>query len=186
MKRTILLAVSIAAIAVTAGCGGGGSGGGSGAAQRQPGQWESVTTIKSIDIPGAPPQVLQQVQAQVGQAQTQRECLTAEQTRDPMAQMRRMLSQGNTGNCNFTDQVFAGGTIRIRGTCNPPGGGSAQVSLEGSFTATTLEANLTMNAQGPAGAAMPGVTSMNMTAEVRGRRIGDCPGGAAAPAGNPM
>jgi hypothetical protein len=185
MKRSILLAVSVAAITIAAGCSKGG-GGGNGASQRQPGQWESVTTIKSMDIPGAPPQVLPQVHAQVGQAETQRECLTAEQTRDPMAQMRRMLSQGNTGNCNFTDQVFAGGTIRIRGTCNPPGGGTAQVSLEGSFTATTLEANLTMNAQGPAGAAMPGVTSMNMTAEVRGRRVGDCPGGAAAPAGNTM
>ena len=185
MKRSILLAVSVAAITIAAGCSKGG-GGGNGATQRQPGQWESVTTIKSIDIPGAPPQVLQQVRAQVGQAQTQRECLTAEQARDPLAQMRRMLSQGNTGNCNFTDQVFAGGTIRIRGTCSPAGGGTAQVSLEGTFTETTLEANLTMNAQGPAGAAMPGVTSMNMAAEVRGRRVGDCPGGAAAPAGNTM
>ena len=185
MKRSILLAASIAAIAITAGCNRGGPGGGGGATQRQAGQWESVTTIKSIDIPGAPPEVLQQVRAQVGQAQTQRECLTAEQARDPLAQMRRMLSQGNTGNCNFTDQVFAGGTIRIRGTCNPPGGGSAQVGLEGTFTETTLEANLTMNAQGPAGAAMPGVTSMNMTAEVRGRRVGDCAAGA-APAGNTM
>lgn len=185
MKRSILLAVSVAAIAVTAGCNRGGGAGGNGTAQRQPGQWESVTTIKSIDIPGAPPQVLQQVQAQVGHATTQRECLTADQSRDPLAQMRRMLSQGNSGNCNFTDQVFAGGTIRIRGTCSPPGGGTAQVSLEGTFTETTLEANLTMNAQGPAGAAMPGVTSMNMTAEVRGRRVGDCAAGA-APAGNTM
>jgi hypothetical protein len=186
MKRSILLAVSITAITVAAGCSKGGPGGGSGAAQRQPGQWESVTTIKSIDIPGAPPQVLAQVRAQVGQAQTTRECLTADQARDPLAQMRRMLSQGNSGNCNFTDQVFAGGTIRIRGTCNPAAGGTAQVSLEGTFTETTLEANMTMNAQGPAGAAMPGVTSMNMAAEVRGRRVGDCAGGAAAPAGNSM
>ncbi len=183
MKRSILLAVSIAAISVTAACNRGGGGGGDGSAQRQPGQWESVTTIKSIDIPGAPPEMQARIRSQVGQAQTQRECLTAEQARDPMAQMRRMLSQGNnTGNCNFTDQVFSGGTIRIRGNCSPPGGGTAQVSLEGSFTGTTLEANLTMNAQGPASAAMPGVTSVNMAAEVRSRRIGDCPGGAPAPA----
>ena len=180
MTRSILLAVSIAAIAMTAGCNRGG------AAQRQPGQWETVTTIKSIEMPGAPPQVLEQVRAQVGQAQTQRECVTAEQARDPLAQMRRMLSQGNIGNCNFSDQVFAGGTIRVRGTCSPGAGGTAQVSLEGSFTETTLEANMTMNAQGPASASMPGVTGMNMTAEIRGRRVGDCPGGAAAPAGNSM
>jgi hypothetical protein len=169
---------AIAAIAITAGCS-------KGAAQRQPGEWETVTTVKSIDIPGAPPQVLAQVRAQVGQATTQRECLTAEQARDPMAQMRRMMSQGNAGNCNFTDQVFAGGTIRIRGTCSPAGS-TAQVSLDGTFTETTLEANLTMNAQGAANPAMPGVTGMNMAAEMRSRRIGDCTSPATPAPGNAL
>jgi hypothetical protein len=166
MRHFSMIAAGIAAIAITAACS-------KGPAQRQPGEWETVTTIKSIDIPGAPPQVLAQVRAQVGQGTTQRECLTAEQARDPMAQMNRMLSQGNAGNCNFTDRVFAGGTIHIRGTCSPAGG-TAQVSLEGTFTETTLEANLTMNAQGAANAAMPGVTGMNMAAEMRSRRVGDC------------
>jgi hypothetical protein len=171
MTRSFLLAVSIAAIAVASGCS---RGGGNGAAQRQPGEWESVTTMKSIDIPGAPPEMQARIRARAGMAQTTRECLTAEAARDPLAQMRRMVSQGHAGNCNFSDQVFAGGTIHVRGTCSPPGGGTAEVTLEGSFTETTLQANLTMNAQGPANAAMPGVTSMNMAAEVRSRRIGDC------------
>jgi hypothetical protein len=58
------------------------------------------------------------------------------------------------------------------------------VSLEGSYTETTLEANLTMNAQGAANAAMPGVTGMNMAAEMRSRRVGDCTSPAPSSAGN--
>lgn len=184
MTRSILLAVSIAAIAVAGGCS---QGGGNGAAQRQPGEWESITTIKSIDIPGAPPEVQARIRSQVGVAQTTRECLTAEQARDPLGQMRQMVSRGNSGNCTFSDQVFAGGTIHVRGTCNPAAGGTAEVTLEGTFTDTTLQANMNMNAQGPAGAAMPGVTSMRVAAEVRGRRIGDCTSPATpatTPAGN--
>lgn len=185
MKRSIMLAAGIAAIAVTAACGGGGgnnagAGAGGGPAQRQPGQWESTAKVTAINIAGAPPEVQARANSQVGQTQTGSECLTPEQARDPLAQMRRMMaSQGPTANCNFTDQVFSGGTIRIRGTCPAPGGGSAEISLEGTFTATTMQATMTVNAQAPAAAASQGVTGMRVTAEMTGRRTGECTAGAA-------
>ena len=183
MKRLIVLAAGIAAITVTAACnrdGGGGAGGG--AAQRQPGQWESTAKVTAIQLTGAPPEIQARANSQVGQTRTGSECLTPEQARDPLAQMRRLMAQqGPTANCTFSDQVFSGGTIRIHGTCPAAGGGSAEIALDGTFTATTMQATMTVNAQGPASAAMPGVTGMRITAEMNGRRTGECTTGAAPP-----
>lgn len=175
----LMLAAGIAAIAITAACS-------KGADQRQPGEWESVVTLKSMELPGAPPQMAEMMRGRVGQSQTGRECLTPEKARDPMGDMRRMLEQGNGQNCNFTDQVFSGGTIRIHGTCPGAGGqGSAEVALDGTYTETTMQATMTVNATGAGAVAVPGATGMRMSAEVRGRRIGDCTSPATpAPTGN--
>ena len=104
----------------------------------------------------------------VGQSQTNQDCISPERARNPLQGMRQMMPQGQAANCRFTDEVFAGGVIRIRATCPGPGGGAGggQMSLEGSFTATTLQATLSVRAQG-ANPAMPGATGMNMSAEVR-------------------
>lgn len=180
MNRSIILAAGIAAIAIVAGCSKGGN------VQQQPGEWETTSRIKSIEVPGAPPEAQAQIRAQVGQTQTRRECLTEAQARDPMGQMRAMLAQGGPASaCTFSDQTYSGGTIRIRGTCPAPGGqGSAQISVEGTYDATTMQGTMTMNAQAGANAPAGGPTGMNMTAEINGRRVGDCPAGGAAPAGN--
>jgi hypothetical protein len=173
MKRLIILAPAIALTGIAAGCS-------KGADQLQPGQWEMVTQVKSIEIPGAPPEAQARMRSGVGQSQTNRDCLTPERARNPLQQMREMMSRGQAANCRFTDEVFGGGVIRIRATCPGPGGqasGGGQVSLEGSFTATTLQATLSISAQG-ANPAMPGATGMNMTAEVRGHRVGECAAGA--------
>ena len=171
MRNFSLLAAGIAAIAVTAACS-------KGPDHQQPGEWETVTTIKSVETPGAPPQVAEMARARVGQAQTNRECLTQERANDPLGDMRRMLSQNGGQGCTFTDQTFGGGTIRIRGTCQAPGGqGSMQLSMDGSFTETTLQGTMEVNAQGAGGA------GMHATTELRGRRIGDCTSPPTAPAG---
>ena len=65
--------------------------------------------------------------------------------------MRRLMQQqGPTANCTFSDQVFSGGTINIRGRCPAAGGGSAQIALTGTFTETTMTARMNVTAQGPA------------------------------------
>lgn len=182
MRHVSMLAAGIAAIAITAACS-------KGPDQRQPGEWETAVTLKSMEIPGAPPQMAEMMRARAGQSQTGRECLTPEKARDPLGDMRRMLQQSGGQACNFTDQVFSGGTIRIHGTCPGPNGqGSAEVALDGTFTETTMQATMTVNAQGAGVVPIPGATGMRMSTEVRGRRIGDCtsPAPAAPTAGNAL
>jgi hypothetical protein len=175
MKQSILLAAGVAAILVGA-C----SKGGNGTAQRQPGMWETKAKITSLQLTGAPPEIQARANSQVGQERTASECLTPEQARDPVGQMRQMMAaQGSmAANCTFSDQTFAGGVIRVHGTCPAAGGGSAEINLEGTFTETTMQATMNVNASGPASAAMPGVTGMRIAMETQGRRTGECPGGA--------
>jgi hypothetical protein len=171
MKRLIIFVPAIALAGIVAGCGGG-------ANQLQPGQWEMAVQVKSLEMPGAPPELQAQMRRGIGQSQTNRDCITPEQARNPLGQMRDMVAQGRAANCRFTDEVFGGGVIRIRATCPGPGGqGEGRMSMEGTFTATTLQATLTATAQG-GNAAVPGATGMNMTAEITGRRVGECAAGA--------
>ena len=174
MKQSVLLAAGVSAILIAA-C----SKGGNGPAQRQAGMWETKAKVTSIQLTGAPPEIQARANSQVGQERTASECLTAEQARDPIAQMRQMMAQqGPTANCTFSDQVFSGGTIRVHGRCPAAGGGSAEIALDGSFTETTMQATMNVTAQGPASAQMPGVTGMRIAMETQSRRTGDCPGGA--------
>ena len=176
MKPIILFAPAIALAGLAAGCN-------KGADELQPGQWEMVMQVKSLEMPGAPPETQAQLRSGVGQSRTNQECITAERARNPVQQMRQMMAQSAAANCRFSDEVFGGGVIRIRATCPGPGGqaaGGGSVSMEGTFTATTLNATFSVNAQ----AGGPGMAAggMNMSAEIRGRRIGDCPAGAAGAA----
>ena len=183
MKRSIHLA-SLAAIASTTmliACSGGGgnnaTASGSGPANRQPGLWETSAKVTALELTGASPEMQARANARVGQVQTANECVTPEMVRDPVAQMRAMMArQGATANCQFLDQVWGGGVIRVRARCPAAQGGSAEIAIEGSFTETTMRATMNVTASGPASAEMPGVTGLRLTAETNGRRVGECPG----------
>lgn len=180
MKRSILVGITaLATSAILAACSGGGAAGGNGPAQRQPGLWETKAKITQLQITGGAPEFQARANAQVGQERTASECLTAEQARDPLAQMRAMMAQqGPTANCTFSDQVFTGGVINVRGRCPAAGGGSAEIALTGTFTETTMTATMNVTASGAPDPAMGGATGMRITLDTTGRRTGECAGGA--------
>lgn len=175
MKRSMHTAglTALATTAMLVACSGGG--GGNGPAQRQPGMWEMTAKVTQLQLTGASPEMQARANAQVGQPRTQSQCLSPEEAGDPLAQMRQMMAQqGATANCRFSDQVFAGGTIRVRASCPAAGGGSADFSIEGTFTETTIQSVMNVTGQGPAGP--DGISGMRLSMEMSGRRTGDCPG----------
>jgi len=164
MKRLLLLA-PVAALA--AGCSGG-------ADQIQPGQWETTIQFTSIDIPGAPPGAAEQMRQMMGQPQTRSECITPEQAANPAGNLAN--PGGDSGDCEFSEQTFAGGAIRMRGTCTPAGQGTVQMSMEGTYTATTMQADITSEVTPPAGAGTNGgPQAIRMSGTFSSRRTGDCP-----------
>jgi Protein of unknown function (DUF3617) len=160
MKKLALFAPTVALAAACSGS----------SVSLQPGQWETTMRFTSIEVPGIPEAQLAPMRAAMGQPQTRSECMTPEQAANPAG---NMLNQGgNGGNCQFSENTFAGGTIRVHGTCQQPGRGSAQMTLDGSYTATTMEARITSHVTPPPGT--PGPQSVTMSGTLSGRRTGDC------------
>jgi hypothetical protein len=162
MKRFVLPALPIALLAACS----------PSAVALQPGMWETNVQFTSVDLPGASPQELGQMRAMMARAQTHAECITPEQAANPM---QRMMNQsGDAHNCQFGDSTFAGGVIRVHGSCQAPGRGTAVTNMEGSFTATTIQASISSEIHPPAGT--PGPQSARMSGRLSAHRTGDCPG----------
>jgi len=138
----------------------------------QPGMWETTVQFGSVDLPGASPQELGAMRAMMAQPQTHSQCITPEQAANPM---QRMMNQGGDAHaCQFGDSTFAAGVIRVHGSCQAPGRGTAITSMEGSFTATTIQATISSEIHPPAGTRGP--QSARMTGTLSAHRTGDCPG----------
>jgi hypothetical protein len=169
MRHWIAAAPALLLIA----CGDGAGGGGGSAVALQPGQWETTVQFTSIEIPGAPEAAVAQMREMMSRPQTRSECITPEQAANPTG---NMVSPGGN-NCQFSESTFAGGTIRVRGTCQQPGQGSAQMSMEGSYTATTMQAQISSEVQAPANAPQGGPQSVRMSGTFASRRTGECAAG---------
>jgi hypothetical protein len=130
----------------------------------QPGRWEFTTVMTNIEMPGAPPQAQQQMQAQMGREQKQAQCLTQHDVTNIAQKMAQQGGQG--GQCDFERQTYGGGTIDIAGTCRSPQG-NVQIAMTGNYTATTTNMTTNINLSG-------GQQQMRMSGRVSGRRLGDC------------
>ncbi|HEV7661164.1 MAG TPA: DUF3617 domain-containing protein [Allosphingosinicella sp.] len=182
MKASAAAAAVLAVVALGVGKGAAAGQDAAAGVTMQPGQWEMVTQVTSVESPGASPEAQALLRGQVGQSETNQTCMTAELAHNPLRQMREMsLTQGP--NCRFTDEVFGDGVIRVRMTCPSGEGPAGEMSMDGSFTATTLQTSLTIGVQ-RANPVMPGpgLGGMRLSANVSGRRIGECPATPAPPA----
>lgn len=139
----------------------------------QPGDWEMTSQMTSVEAPGAPPELVEQMRANLpNQRQTQRQCVTPEEA----ANLARNLIGRNAGSqgCEFSDTTFAGGVVRIIATCRAPDNmTSMSLSVEGEFTATRLNSVMRMEMTGP-NATGDGTQTVRMAGTMTGRRLGPC------------
>lgn len=136
----------------------------------QPGQWEMTVQFTAMDVPGAQEAQLTAARQVMAQPNVRSACITPEQAANPASTL--LSPDGESGACQFGDTTFSGGVIRVRGTCQPPDGTSAQMEMDGSYTATTIESRLTQRLTAPPGG--PGPELMTLTGTLTGRRTGDC------------
>jgi hypothetical protein len=139
----------------------------------QPGQWETTIRFTSIEAPGMPPAMMAAMRARMGTPQTISQCMTPQQAANPTGNM--MNPGGRPNGCQYTENTFSGGTIRVHGSCQQPGAGSVRMTLDGSYTATTMAAQMTQEMHAPPGT--PGPQAINVSGPLTARRIGDCPAG---------
>ena len=159
MRYSIAAAPALLLVA----CGGGDS------VSLQPGQWETSIQFSSIEMPGVPEAQLAQMRQMMNRPQTSSQCITPQQAANPTG---NMMTQGG-GTCQFSENVFTGGNINVRGSCQQPGQGNVQMSMQGNYTATSMQAQISTEMQAPPG--MPGgAQTIRMGGTLNSRRTGDC------------
>lgn len=138
--------------------------------QIQAGQWEITTEVRGLEVPGATPDQVRMIQrsaGQVGMSDTESRCLSDAEARSFVQDIRSAPPT-----CRVSDEVYAGGVMRTHVSCPSPNGGPAiQISLDGRFTASTLNATVNVEGPNPTGANQG---PMRRIVRLRGRRTGEC------------
>ena len=123
----------------------------------QPGQWDIVTTVDSVDMPGAPPEVAAMMK---GKPIRVSQCLTPEQAaRGPQEMIK------SNKDCHFTRYSMTGGRLDSEMVCQQHGTTMTATS-SGTFTPTSFTTT--------GRTVMSGPERMTMSATTTGKRTGAC------------
>lgn len=131
------------------------------------GQWEYITRMTSIELPGLSQEEAAEVRAGIRNGDEVRSrCISPEDAANPAASLAN--PGGRAQGCTFSRQVFAGGAIDVAGACPGPAPGSTiGLTLAGSHTATQIDAIIGADFDG-------GAQSMRLRGTMTGRRLGPC------------
>lgn len=137
--------------------------------QQRPGQWEMTSQLVSLEVEGVPEDspMNAMLKQQVGQANTDSQCLTEE------AAKKAMVPQDVDPNnrCRFAHFRMKGGQIDADMTCPAPdGAGTLRMTQKGSYSPDAYDVTSTLTR---AGGTAPGENS-TMTMKVSAKRTGEC------------
>ena len=136
----------------------------------QPGQYAVRAELVSMEMPGMPAGVADQVRSAVAKSSAQANsfCMTPEQAAKPPGEM---LAGQKGLNCRTNTLSFDGGRISGKLDCDAPGGGRTLMAMSGTMTTTGYDMLIDTDAQTPG---MPG-GRMAMKLKTSGERTGACP-----------
>lgn len=140
--------------------------------QIQAGQWEVVSEIVRLDVPGATPEQMQLLNrsggGQVGMKDSERRCFSDAEARSYVQDLRGSAPPS----CRVGEEVYANGVMRSRVTCpGQSGQQGVELVMDGSFTNTTFNARVDVTGPNPLGA---GQAPMRRAVQLRARRLGEC------------
>lgn len=128
------------------------------------GQWESTTTISTVEMAGVPAGAMDRM---AGTETKVSYCMTPEQAAQSP---QDMLSKSARGTCDYERFDMAGGRIDARMRCaGGEAGGTSVVEMNGTYASDRYEMAMEMTVTAPG---MPG--DMVMKASTVGRRTGAC------------
>lgn len=146
-----------------------------------PGQWEVVTEITEVRLPGlegADPGIADAMAAQMkGRTQTQTSCVTPEQARGPSS---ALIGGDANGACSFESFSLLRGKLNAVMTCRKPGDpGQMVVATNGTYAGDVVALESVMRIEQTLD--QPKEKAMRLVAKVTGRRTGDCQSNEGAP-----
>jgi hypothetical protein len=132
----------------------------------QAGLWEMGSQVTQVLTPGAPLQVMKEPKVSAY-------CLKPADADKPQP---AMFAEAK-GSCSFENDHMSDGRMVLTFTCkqgnitskDPLAAASTTTSIEGSYTATTIEANVDLSVYGA------GQRGYLAKAKLTGKRVGECP-----------
>ncbi len=121
------------------------------------GKYQITTTIVSVDMPGAPPQVAQMM---AGRPMSSTICITPEQ-----AAKGQVGAPPQAKDCTAVKASVVGGHLESQMTCTM-NGSTVTVTNSGTYTGDGFDINGKM--------VMTGKTAMTQTTKVSAKRVGAC------------
>jgi hypothetical protein len=131
----------------------------------QPGRWETVMKLESIDMPGMPPEAKAMMAKSMGTGRTFATCLTPDQANRPPADF---FGHGQPG-CEYDSFQMAEGRMEGTLSCRSPHG-RMKIALSGEYAADSYEVHTDSRMSGPGG------QDMAQTMTLKAHRAGDCRG----------
>lgn len=128
------------------------------AQQIQPGQWETVTTVKSVEMPGAPPQVAKMMN---GKTTRISHCVTPE---DAAKRPEQLVKQDRS--CKMVNFSMRAGKLASEMRCVRDGQ-TMTIKTNGTFTPTAYTAASSAQSSGDG-------MNMKIASTASARRIGPC------------
>jgi len=134
----------------------------------EPGKYKQVTRITKFEVPGAPPQMAEQMKAMMqGQGQEATFCLTKE---DSDKGFEGMFKQVEQGECKYERFDATKGTIDALMVCKTGTGGTAKLAMKGKVSPRGSQVAVDVEQSGEKDAA----GNARIAMEVRSERIGEC------------
>lgn len=108
-----------------------------------PGKWEQVVTMISVDAPGMPAQQRAALQQAMGKSQVHTVCLTPEQAKSPRAD----FITGKEDNCRYEHFKWGGGKVDMKLRCEHPNA-TQVMELTGDYEPRRYAMAMTMSNEG--------------------------------------
>lgn len=134
------------------------------AVRPDPGQYRSTTQLVDVEMPGAPPEMVDMMRANMSN-RTSEFCLTEEEVNEGF---EAMAKRSQDGDCTFSKFDVDGGDIDAEMSCSMPQGSDMRMTMQGTGTPTSSDMTMTMEGE------LPGMGNAKMTMKVTNERIGDC------------
>jgi len=134
-----------------------------------PGLYRSEVEIVSMEAPGMPPQMADQMKRAMSAKKSSHEfCLTGEEAAKGYEERVKKLA--GRPNCTFDRYAATAGALDAQMSCTAEGGIKSVLTMKGAMTPSGSDMTLAMT---QTGSQMPG-GSMKMTMHVKSARVGDC------------
>lgn len=135
-----------------------------------PGLYRSAIELVSMEAPGLPPQMVEQMKRSVAARSSGQEfCLTAEEAAKGYEERVKKLA--GRPECSFDHYNAAAGTLDAQLTCKGEQGMKSVMTMKGTMTPQGSDVTMAMD---QTGSKLPG-GGMKMTMHVKSERIGECP-----------